>query len=252
MNVLPDHLDVVLQPAGKVRRVPIAADFTPTGGGHETAVLLTHGASGSLHSGNLDTIAAAIAEAGLPCLRFTCLGPLAHRAAVAAAVLAAATGALPEFALVRRWVAAGHSMGGRVACELAAAAPDTVAAVLLLSYPLHPPNQPAQLRDAPLAELRQPALFVRGTRDPFCTSAPWEALRPRLRSRQVAVHSVDGGDHALAVAGGAEASGEALQAATAAVQRFVRGVAAAKRARRAAAGPAGPQPKRRLTAFVLH
>jgi predicted alpha/beta-hydrolase family hydrolase len=45
------------------------------------------------------------------------------------------------------------------------------AALLLLSYPLHPPAKPAQLRTAFFPELRTPALFVHGTTDPFASPA---------------------------------------------------------------------------------
>jgi predicted alpha/beta-hydrolase family hydrolase len=42
-------------------------------------------------------------------------------------------------------------------------------ALLLLSYPLHPPNRPEQKRTAFFPDLRMPALFVHGTSDPFAT-----------------------------------------------------------------------------------
>jgi predicted alpha/beta-hydrolase family hydrolase len=42
-----------------------------------------------------------------------------------------------------------------------------VAGLLLLSYPLHPPRKPEQLRIQHLPTLRTSALFVHGTRDPF-------------------------------------------------------------------------------------
>jgi predicted alpha/beta-hydrolase family hydrolase len=76
----------------------------------------------------------------------------------------------------------GHSYGGRqatmlcaaeselVKAELVKAAPDEselVAGLLLLSYPLHPPRKPEQLRIQHLPNLRTPSLFVQGTRDPF-------------------------------------------------------------------------------------
>jgi uncharacterized protein len=44
-----------------------------------------------------------------------------------------------------------------------------------LSYPLHPPNRPEQLRTAHFGELRTPALFVHGTRDPFATAEELKA-----------------------------------------------------------------------------
>ena len=61
----------------------------------------------------------------------------------------------------------GHSYGGRQASMLAAGEPDLVAGLLLLSYPLHPPRKPAQLRTQHFPSLRTPCLFVHGTRDPF-------------------------------------------------------------------------------------
>jgi predicted alpha/beta-hydrolase family hydrolase len=50
---------------------------------------------------------------------------------------------------------------------LAAGKPGLADALLLLSYPLHPPQKPAQLRTAHFPQLRTPALFVHGERDPF-------------------------------------------------------------------------------------
>jgi predicted alpha/beta-hydrolase family hydrolase len=39
--------------------------------------------------------------------------------------------------------------------------------LLLLSYPLHPPRKPAELRTAHFPNLRARCLFVHGSRDPF-------------------------------------------------------------------------------------
>jgi uncharacterized protein len=61
----------------------------------------------------------------------------------------------------------GHSYGGRQATMLCAAEADLVSGLLLLSYPLHPPRKPEQLRIQHLPNLRTPSLFVHGTRDPF-------------------------------------------------------------------------------------
>jgi hypothetical protein len=61
----------------------------------------------------------------------------------------------------------GHSYGGRQASMLVAEDASIVDALLLLSYPLHPPNKPEQPRTAHFAKLRTPALFVHGSRDPF-------------------------------------------------------------------------------------
>jgi uncharacterized protein len=61
----------------------------------------------------------------------------------------------------------GHSYGGRQSTILCAAEPDLVSGLLLLSYPLHPPRKPEQLRIQHLPNLHTPSLFVHGTRDPF-------------------------------------------------------------------------------------
>jgi predicted alpha/beta-hydrolase family hydrolase len=69
----------------------------------------------------------------------------------------------------------GHSYGGRQASMLAAEAPGLAAALLLLSYPLHPPEKPAQLRTAHLPRLATRCVFVHGTRDAFGTIGELEA-----------------------------------------------------------------------------
>ena len=61
----------------------------------------------------------------------------------------------------------GHSYGGRQSTILCASEPDLVSGLLVLSYPLHPPRKPDQLRVQHLPSLRTPNLFVHGTRDPF-------------------------------------------------------------------------------------
>src|SRR3984957_16133014 len=65
----------------------------------------------------------------------------------------------------------GHSYGGRQSSMLCAEQPDLVTALLLLSYPLHPPRKPEQQRTQHLPDLRTPTMFVQGTRDPFGTIA---------------------------------------------------------------------------------
>jgi predicted alpha/beta-hydrolase family hydrolase len=50
---------------------------------------------------------------------------------------------------------------------LAAMEPGLADGLLLLSYPLHPPKKPEQLRIEHFPNLRTPALFVHGSRDGF-------------------------------------------------------------------------------------
>src|SRR5262245_7470035 len=63
----------------------------------------------------------------------------------------------------------GHSFGGRVA-SLAAALPDApYAALVLFSYPLHPPGRPERTMDriAHWPDIRCPVLLLSGEADPF-------------------------------------------------------------------------------------
>jgi len=64
-------------------------------------------------------------------------------------------------------IAGGHSYGGRQTTMAASEDPAMAEALLLLSYPLHPPRKPDQKRTAHFASLRTPAFFAHGSRDPF-------------------------------------------------------------------------------------
>jgi uncharacterized protein len=77
----------------------------------------------------------------------------------------------------------GHSYGGRQASMLAAAEPGIVEGLLLLSYPLHPPQRPGELRTGHFSLLQTPALFVHGTRDGFGTIAEMVAALKLIRAR---------------------------------------------------------------------
>ena len=50
---------------------------------------------------------------------------------------------------------------------LAAETPDLIDALLLFSYPLHPPGRPERLRTEHFSRLRLPCVFVHGSVDPF-------------------------------------------------------------------------------------
>jgi uncharacterized protein len=66
-------------------------------------------------------------------------------------------------------VIGGHSYGGRVA-SLAAAEPDApYRALVLLSFPLHPPGSPdrTEARTSHFASIRCPTIFLSGESDPF-------------------------------------------------------------------------------------
>lgn len=116
---------------------------------------------------------------------------------------AARTAAGPMFA-------AGKSMGGRIASMVAArqAFTPAPAGLIFFGYPLHPPNKPAQRRDAHLPAITSPMLFVHGTRDPFGTPEELTALTAGLPTSRLAL--VERGDHSLITKRGQPVAGDLL------------------------------------------
>jgi uncharacterized protein len=98
----------------------------------------------------------------------------------------------------------GHSYGGRQATMLCAAEPDLVSGLLLLSYPLHPPRKPEQLRIQHLPNLRTPSLFVHGTRDTF-GSVEEMAKALQLIPAKTELMKVEGAGHDLGFKGKSQA-----------------------------------------------
>ena len=70
-----------------------------------------------------------------------------------------------------------------MASMLAATESGLVDALLLLSYPLHPPRQPQQLRTRHFPQLETPALFVSGTHDGFASIAELESALALIPAR---------------------------------------------------------------------
>jgi predicted alpha/beta-hydrolase family hydrolase len=139
-------------------------------------LVLTHGAGGNSQSLLLVALATAFCESGLTVLR--CDLPFRQLHPSGPPPRGSAEndqrGLLRAVEVIREQVPGrvflgGHSYGGRQASMLAASAPGLVDALLLLSYPLHPPRRPDELRTSHFPALRTPALFVHGTRDTFGT-----------------------------------------------------------------------------------
>jgi predicted alpha/beta-hydrolase family hydrolase len=107
-----------------------------------------------------------------------------------AAALVERAGVSPD-----RLALGGRSMGGRM-CSMAAAEGLPAAALVLISYPLHPPGKPDTLRTAHLPQLDVPCLFVHGTRDPFGTPDELEAATATIPA-PVTHEWIDGGRHDL-------------------------------------------------------
>jgi predicted alpha/beta-hydrolase family hydrolase len=137
-------------------------------------VVLTHGAGADCNSRLLIAVAEALSEAGFLVQRYNLPfrqhrpngPPIPAHAAADREGLREAARSMREL-VEGRIILGGHSYGGRQSSMLAAEDPSVADGLLLLSYPLHPPRRPDQLRTAHLPDLRTPSLFVHGTRDPF-------------------------------------------------------------------------------------
>jgi predicted alpha/beta-hydrolase family hydrolase len=184
-------------------RVDVAGDPPVRGVLHPAAgadgLVLTHGAGGSKDVPLLVAVAEAFAARGVSVLRCDLPyrqarprgAPFPAGAARDRAGIKAALATLRERVRGRLFVG-GHSYGGRLASMLLAEEGALASALLLQSYPLHPPGQPHRLRTAHLPHLRVPALFVHGTTDPFGTPDELEQARA-LIPVTTAVLTVDGG-----------------------------------------------------------
>jgi uncharacterized protein len=173
-------------------------------------LVLSHGAGSSANAPLLVALAETFSENGFTVLRcdlpyrqsrsFGPPGP--GDAARDRAGLRNALGALRKI-LSGRLLLGGHSYGGRQSSMLCAEEPHLAAALLLLSYPLHPPRKPEQQRTQHLPDLRTPTLFVEGARDSVGSIAEMErALKMIPAKTKLLV--VEGAGHDLGFKGKAK------------------------------------------------
>jgi hypothetical protein len=100
-----------------------------------------------------------------------------------------------------RVIAGGHSYGGRQTAMAAAENPSMADALLLFSYPLHAPATPERKRTDYFPQLRTPALFVHGAKDPFGSIEEMREALPLIAARTDLVE-VPASGHDLKKAGG--------------------------------------------------
>jgi len=174
---------------------------------NQDGLVLTHGAGGNAQAPLLVALADAFAAAGFTVLRcnlpyrqtrpFGPPGPgdaARDRAGLKNAI------AKLQGMMSGRIFLGGHSYGGRQASMLCTEEPDVAAALLLLSYPLHPPRKPEQQRTQHLPDLRTPTLFVHGTRDPFGSIEELERAIKMIPARPKLL-PVEGAGHDLGFKG---------------------------------------------------
>jgi uncharacterized protein len=174
---------------------------------NQNGLVLTHGAGGNAQAPLLIALAEAFAAAGftvlscnLPFRQARPFGPPGPGdAARDRAGLKNAISKLRGMISGRLFLG-GHSYGGRQSSMLCAEEPGLVSALLLLSYPLHPPRKPEQQRTQHLPDLRTPTLFVEGTRDPFGSIAEMERALKMIPAK-TKLMVVEGAGHDLGFKG---------------------------------------------------
>ena len=190
---------------------------TPTVSNNQ-GLVLSHGAGSNAQAPLLVALAETFSAAGftvlrcdLPYRQTRSFGPPGPAdAARDRAGLKNALAALREI-VSGRLILGGHSYGGRqssmLCAELAQKSPEEAenlpAALLLLSYPLHPPRKPEQQLTQHLPDLRTSTLFVHGTRDPFGSIAELEQAIKMIPARTKLV-IVEGAGHDLGFKGKAK------------------------------------------------
>jgi hypothetical protein len=147
-------------------------------------LLLGHGASGKIDGADLLALVAALPDEGITVVRHeqawkVAGGPMRARPDQLDPGWQIAVRHVPERYPYIPLLVGGHSAGARCACR-GSANPDhpRQAAVLALSFPLHPPGKSERSRVDELANVPVPVTVVQGERDPFGGSDELVAALP--------------------------------------------------------------------------
>ncbi len=171
-------------------------------------LLLAHGAGAPMTSPFLEAITGALAGQGLCIHRFEFAYMARRRSSgiksppppidrLDLEYLAAASDLRAQIPAKALLLAAGKSMGGRVATRVAdqLALEMGLGGVAVLGYPFHPDGRPERTRTAHLASLRVPTLIVQGTRDKL--GGP-EDVQGYALPASISLAWIPDGDHDLA------------------------------------------------------
>jgi len=176
-------------------------DFLYSGPADATStLLLAHGAGAPMDSAWMNDLSELLAERGIAVARFEFAYMAGRRDGHRKppprgdSLTGEFLDAVAQVRSTGRLFIGGKSMGGRVASMVAdeLAAAGSVAGLVCLGYPFHPPGKPEQLRTAHLETLVTPTLICQGTRDVFGTveEVPDYTLSPAIQ-----FHWLEDGDH---------------------------------------------------------
>ena len=171
----------------------------PAGPGRDLGIVFAHGAANDMNHVLLQAAAEGLSARGYPCLRFNFpyreqnkKSPdpepkLMHTWCRAVEEMKSRTGC-------QKFIAAGKSLGARMAAQASAQGRLQPDGLIFLGYPLHAPGRKEVLRDAPLRKIQSPMLFLEGTRDPFCDLDLLKGVLKEMNA-PLCLEIIQGGDH---------------------------------------------------------
>ena len=186
--------------------------FLPEGhrGGKGTGVILAHGAGNDMAHPLLVLLSQGLVDAGYVTMRFNFLyREKGRRAPDSQRTLVLTWQSAFQFLRghpthgTDRIIAAGKSMGGRVASQMVADGLLPAGRLIFLGYPLHGPGRKEKLRDAHLYRIKIPMLFFAGTRDRLCDLTQLERVLGRLEAPWH-LETIEGGNHSFRLPKSAE------------------------------------------------
>src|SRR5262249_12334771 len=164
---------------------------------------LGHGASTNMRHANLQTIAERLAEVGIATFRYNFPymehGTGRDSQAVCTATVRSAIAAARKIAGDLRFLAGGHSFGGRMHSTAASESPlDHVAGLVFFAFPLHQPGKQESKRADHLSAVTLPMLFLSGTRDELADLTLLKPVCNKLGKRAT-LHVLDTADHGFRI-----------------------------------------------------
>jgi predicted alpha/beta-hydrolase family hydrolase len=165
------------------------------------ALVLAHGAGAGMRHASMQAIADAFERRGIATQRFDFPYMVAGRSrvdspAVATQAIADAYAAARERTTLPLLLG-GHSFGGRMASHAVVDRAIPAAGLIFCSFPLHMPGKPDTKRAQHLSSIRQPMLFLSGTRDDLADPKLLEPLVQSLPS--ATLHWLETADHGYRV-----------------------------------------------------
>jgi uncharacterized protein len=164
-------------------------------------VVLAHGAGAGMNHIFMVLLSNELAKKGIATLRFNFpfmekKKPRADTPAVAHQAIAAAVSKAQQLFPSLPLFVAGKSFGGRMSSQyLAEHATAAVKGIIFYGFPLHPAGKPSTDRAEHLKLVKQPMLFLQGTKDAL---AVWNLIEPVCNSlKRATLVKIEGADHSF-------------------------------------------------------